>query len=258
MEPLRIISFSFLALVTLLTTGCITTTIRNFSMTASEAPEVHGANTEQESFSAMWRFTGKVHYNFQEDVDITDDTYKDGSLDDLFSNDDIMVKKSTYRMGGVDLSGKIDFLYKVGWFMCGGGLGYKDGAFLHTTLGANFSHFELGAFLGVYNQYSEMSYEIEKDDETDWGYDSDFNASLFGGGYAGFYLEKLFFNLSVSAYEPNPKIEDIRLSVPTITTGYLTAGYRINRWVEFSVGGIVTYTSEEFNGGVTSGISLYL
>jgi hypothetical protein len=33
---------------------------------------------------------------------------------------------------------------------------------------------------------------------------------------------------------------------------------RINRWVEFSVGGIVTYTSEEFNGGVTSGISLYL
>ena len=78
--------------------------------------------------------------------------------------------------------------------------------------------------------------------------------------YAGLYFDKLFFNLSVSSYRPNPEMEGTDLSVPGIATVYLTTGYRLNRWFEVSVGGIATYIDAPngYNGGVTSGISLYL
>ena len=78
--------------------------------------------------------------------------------------------------------------------------------------------------------------------------------------YAGLYFDNLFFNLSVSSYEPNPKIEDSDLNVPGIATAYLTIGYRFTQQFEFSIGGIATIVDAPAgtNVGVTSGISLYL
>ena len=173
-------------------------------------------------------------------------------------------------MGGLDFSGKGDFLYKASNFVIGAGLGYKDGFFSHLTMGANYSHFEFGVFLGGYNQYIDMQYSGDKgedcgDSDSDCSNFShsgtDFAGSFFGGFYTGFYLEKFFTNLSVSTYSPNPKIEGINLDVPRITTAYLTIGYRLNRWLEFSVGGIATFIdTSEGNSypGVTGGVSIYL
>lgn len=257
------------ALTALLNTGCVTTQIHKFRMTASEAPEVHGANTNQKQNSSVWRFTGKVNYNYEEKVNISEDIYETADLDRLFEKE-IKFKDAAYEMGGLDFSGKIDYLYKGKSFVVGGGLGYKDGLFSHLTMGANFTHFEFGTFIGTYSQYSDLEYwgETGEDCGDDDGecktigdHTSRFNASFFAGLYAGFYFDKLFFNLSVSSYGPNSEIEGIHLDTPGIATGYLTAGYRLNRWLEFSVGGVFTYigTSDwHDNVGVTGGISLYL
>ena len=262
-------SFILCIIFALFCTGCVTTNVHKFRMTASEAPEVHGANTRQASHSSLWRFTGKINYNAEKNVNITKDVSEAPDLDRLFDVP-IKFKDASYKMGGLDFSGKGDFLYKASNFVIGGGLGYKDGFFSHLTMGANYSHFEFGVFLGGYNQYIDMQYSGDKgedcgDSDSDCSNFShsgtDFAGSFFGGFYTGFYLEKFFTNLSVSTYSPNPKIEGTNLDVPRITTAYLTIGYRLNRWLEFSVGGIATFIgTSEGNSypGVTGGVSIYL
>lgn len=263
-------SFILCFIFALLSTGCVTTNVHKFRMTASESPEVHGFNTYQKDNTGSWRFTGKVNYNSEKNVDITKNTSESASLDNLFNTDKKNFKSAKYEMGGVDFSGAIEYLYKGSGYVIGGGLGYKDGIFSHLTVGANFSHFEFGSFIGIYNQFNDIEYQGETGEDcgnsegscetfSDSYYSQ--NTSLFAGMYAGFYFDKLFFNLSISSYDPNVKIKDFNLDVPGIATAYLTAGYRFNRWVEFSVGGIVTHigTSDgQDNVGVTSGISFYL
>ena len=262
-------SFILCIIFTLLSTGCVTTHVHKFRMTASEAPEVHGANTQQDPHSSSWRFTGKVNYNAEKNIIISDDISESPGLDKLFDKK-AEFKSAKYEMGGVDFSGKVDYLHKTSAFVIGGGLGYKDGLFSHLTIGANFSHFEFGGFLGVYALYSNIEYWGESGEdcgESD-GVCETFSEnnyytymSVFGGMYAGLYFDKLFFNLSVSSYKPNPELEGTDLNVPGITSAYLTIGYRLNRWLEVSVGGIATYigTSEGSSyPGVTGGVSIYL
>ena len=264
------VSFVVSMLFALVSTGCVTTNIHKFRMTVSESPEVHGANIKQEAHSGSWRFSGNVNYNFEKNVNITENTSESKDLDE-FLNDLAVLKRTKfqsakYKMGGVDFSGKVDYLYKARGFVIGGGLGYKDGMISHLTIGANFSHFEFGSFIGVYCLHSDIEYWGETSEGSDGvsvtfkDHNDQTNTSIFAGMYAGLYFDKLFFNLSVSSYKPNPKMKEIDLRVPGIATVYLTTGYRLNRWFEFSVGGIATYIDAPngFNGGVTSGISLYL
>ena len=261
-------SFAFCIIFALLSTGCVTTNVHKFRMTVSEAPEVHGANTEQKAHSGSWRFTGKVYHNAKKNVDITGNTSESASLDKLFDKK-AEFKSASYEMGGDDFSGKVEYLRKTRGFVFGGGLGYKDGLFTHVTLGANFSHFEFGGFFGTYALYSNVEYWGETgeecgDSDSECSFFSDHSyhtyLSIFAGMYAGLYFDNLFFNLSVSSYEPNPKIEDSDLNVPGIATAYLTIGYRFTQQFEFSIGGIATIVDAPAgtNVGVTSGISLYL
>lgn len=259
-------------LFALVSTGCVSTYVHKFRMTASEAPEVHGANTYQMPHSSSWRITGKVNANQKKNVDITEESsvYKD--LSHLFENYEDF-SHATYAMGGIDFTGKIDYLYKIDNLILGMGVGYKDGVYHHFTLGYNFFNFEFGGFIGGFHQYSDLEYDGQSCEDVSF-YDDKycrpfedhhyrFNSSIMGGMFAGVYFDRLFFNYSMSMYKPSPIIEsreDYDLSVPTIMTNYFTTGYRFNRWIEFSVGGIATYVEgvSAWNLGFTGGISLYL
>ena len=104
-------------------------------MTASEAPEVHGANTCQTPHSASWRVTGKVNVNDKKDVDISEKVSRTGGIDDVFDGKYYSFGSAIYEMGGIDFTGKIDFLYKADFLVIGSGVGYKDGVFHHFTMG---------------------------------------------------------------------------------------------------------------------------
>lgn len=254
----------------LVSTGCVTTNLHRFRMSASEAPEVHGGNTNLKPKSNNWRFTGKVNYNYEKNVNISEDIHWSKSLEEMFDGDDLESSDAAYKMGGLDFAGKIDYLYKSNYFVFGLGAGYKDGLFNHVTLGWNFPHIEFGAFTGVYYQYSDLQYygEVVTDDCEDDGncqkisdHHSEFNTSFFAGTYVGFYIDKFFANYSVSFYTPNPDIDGKTLSVPTITSHYFTIGYRLNDWIEISAGGIITIIDVSDwgdNFGYTGGISFYL
>ncbi len=253
------------ALTALLTTGCVTTQLHKFRMTVSEAPEVHGANTNQKQNSSVWRFTGKVNYNYEEKVNISKDIHWNKSLEELFDGDDLESSDAAYKMGGLDFAGKFEFLYKANYSVFGLGAGYKDGFINHILLGCNFSHIEFGAFLGIYNQFSDLQYsgEVVSDDDnykTIRENDSQIYTSFFAGAYAGFYIDKFFVNYSVSFYTPNPEINGKALSVPTITSHYFTVGYRLTDLIEISAGGIFTDidTDGGATGGYTGGVSFYL
>ncbi len=261
------IAYALCIAAALVNTGCITTQLHKFRMTASEAPEVHGANTNQKQNSSVWRFTGKVNYNYEEKVDISEDIYWNKSLEELFDGDNLESSDAAYKMGGLDFAGKIEFLYKANYSVFGLGAGIKDGLFNHILLGLNFSHFEFGVFAGIYNQYSDLEYSgkvvSDSDDGDDYKTirenDSQINTSFFAGAYAGIYLEKLFFNYSVSFYTPNPEINGKDLSVPTITSHYFTVGYRLTDLIEISAGGIFTdIDTDGGTGGYTAGVSFYL
>ena len=252
----------------LVSTGCVTTNLHRFRMTASEAPEVHGANTNLKPKSNNWRFTGKVNYNYEKKVDISENFHWNKTLDELFDGEKIESSDAAYKMGGLDFTGKIDYLYKSNYFVFGLGAGYKDGLFNHVTFGWSFSHIEFGVFTGIYYQYSDLQYygEVVTSDCEDEGdcqkisdHNSELNTSVFGGAYAGIYLDKLFFNYSVSTYTPNPQISGKGLNIPSITSHYFTVGYRFNDWLEITAGGIFTDIDDAgTNGGYTGGVSFYL
>lgn len=253
----------------LVSTGCVTTQIHKFRMTVSEAPEVHGANTNQKQNSGTWRFTGKVNYNYEAKEIISEDIHRPMDFDEMFDGDKLKFDDAAYKMGGLDFTAKVDYLRKTEYFVYGLGAGYKDGFFNHLLFGWNFSHFEFGGFAGLYTQFNEVEYEgVVIDDDEDGTTqkihekDNHTGTSFFAGAYAGLYLEKLFFNYSVSTYLP-PTItiaNKLELNVPRITSHYFTVGYRINQWVEITAGGIFTDidTDGGANGGYTAGVSLYL
>lgn len=252
--------FITLAFIYLTVTGCTGdyTKIHSLDMTVSEAPEVHGANTSLAPHSAAWRFTGKVNYNPNEEIY---DTLKTkGERTDV-----------TYKMGGTDFSGKIDFLYKLDGFIFGTGLGYKDGFYHHFTLGTNLKHFEFGIFFGLFHQYSDIDYqgskchyslflfnEKEEECESFTEDQSDFYTTYLLGAYAGLIFDDLFLNYSVSTYKPNILIEEHSPKLIKVVTQYITLGYRISKWFELSAGSSITYTTTpHWYYGWTGGISFY-
>lgn len=260
-------------LFALISTGCVNTYVHKFRMVTSESPEVHGSNTYQTPHSSMWRVSGTVNANNKKHVDVTEHSSVYKSLDHIFDSYEDF-SSATYKMGGIDFTGKIDYLYKVDHLILGTGVGYKDGVYHHFTLGFNFLNFEFGGFLGGFHQYSDLEYDGQTCGDG-WDGDEDecrsfaehhyrFNNNVFAGLFAGFYLDKLFFNYSVSSYKPRPEIEGhddtYDLSVPGIATNYFTVGYRFNHWVEVSFGGILTYIGEvsKWNYGFNGGVSLYL
>ncbi len=259
--------FACLLFIPFFLMGCSVTRVYDFSMTASEAPEVHGANAEQKPHSSSWRFSGKVYKSVHENVVIREGLYSNGKEYEW-----------RYEIGGNDFSGKADWFYKSRHFMIGTGVGYKDGLYHHGTVGVNTSHMELGAFLGLFHQYSDLEYTLENC-ETGWyedeydqlSYDpvragcnssSDhhyrFSTSPFMGAFWALYFSKFYLNYNVSFYTPEPDVEGESLNVPSITSNYLNVGYRITRWLDYSVGAILTATDGNLIWGVSSGISFYL
>lgn len=257
--------FIAFSLACLFSAGCSDsyTKLHSLKVTVSEAPEVHGTNTSQKPHSASFRFTGKVNSN------------RPNTTHEQISNEIHGKTYSTdvyYKLGGIDLSGKFDFFYKVDNFFFGSGVGYKDGVYHHFTTGVNLEHFELGIFLGLYHQYSDLEYESSKcefvvhifseNEETCESYGDHhyrLNNSPFMGAFTGIMLDKMFFNYSVSVYSPNIEIDDYTLDAAIITSNYFTLGYRFNKWVEISGGAIITYLDTPlWYYGVTVGASLYL
>ena len=260
MQFRQTIPLALCILFALISTGCVNTHIQKFRMTASESPEVHGANTFQTQHSASWRITGQINANTDKQIDISNKISNTNDLDDLFDSDDYTFKNASYKMGGIDFTGKIDFLYKRNYLVFGAGAGYKDGIYHHFTIGANYSHFEFGAFIGGFHQYSDLEYSGYKDDSIYVGdHHKRCNNNIFAGAYTGFYFDGFFFNYSASTYKPSPKIEDESISVPGIFSNYFTIGYRFNQLVEVSFGGIATFIdTPTWNFGITSGITIYL
>ena len=209
--------------------------------------------------SASWRLTGKVNTSSKDEI--TDQVTSRGNSANV-----------TYKLGGTDFSGKIDFLYKVDGFIFGSGLGFKDGIYHHFTLGTNLRNFEFGAFFGFYHQYDKIEYEASRceyeyhlfspTDETCSSsfYESvyRFNTAPFIGAYAGLIIDKFFINYSVSVYSPSVNIEENAPTLAAIATQYLTAGIRINKWIELSAGSTMTYMdTPHWHYGFTGGISFY-
>ena len=250
-------------LSTLFFLGCegYHTKIHTLDMTVAEAPEVHGANTNQDSHSASWRITGKINSVQKKEVKETTKRNNEHSENTYI----------TYKTGGIDFSGKADFLYKVDGFFFGSGLGYRDGIYHHFTLGANLQHVEFGLFFGLYHQYIEMDYNatkcdyeydlfIQKTEECEAYKDNqqDYFTSPFIGAFASIYIDKFFISYSASLYSPRVKIEEHSLDLAAITTQYITAGIRINRWIELSAGASITYiNTPQWYYGFTGGISIY-
>ena len=250
-------------LSTLFFLGCegYHTKLHTLDMTVAEAPEVHGANTNQAPHSASWRFTGKINSVHKEEVQET--TKRNNQYSE---NTNI-----TYKIGGIDFSGKADFLYKVDGFIFESGLGYKDGIYHHVSFGANLQYFEFGIFLGLYHHYVEMDYNASRCEydyyifsdndekcETYSDNQSDFFTSPFIGAFASIYIDKFFINYSASIYSPRVKIKENKPNLATITTQYITAGIRINRWIELSAGASITYiNTPHWYYGFTGGLSFY-
>jgi len=228
-------------------------------MTASEAPEVHGANTYQQQHSASWRVTGKINSNTRRDVKITAEpfrTKKEGAEADWL-----------YKMGGVEFTGKVDFLYKADRAILGTGVGYNNGIYHHFSFGGNFSHVEFGFFIGLYHQYFDADYVGEhcevvlfSDDKCD-SFSNESHGlytTVFGGGFAGLILGDFFLNYSLSIYVPSPTIEDSSPGLSGIYSNYFTMGYRFH-FVELSAGLVATFIDEGFvNYGFTGGLTFYL
>ena len=243
--------------------GCETyhTKIHSLETTISEAPEVHGANTSQQPHSAAWRFSGKINSNSREDVG--DFVRGSSHIED---NTNV-----TYKLGGMDFSAKVDFLYKLDGFIFGTGIGFKDGVYHHFSLGANLQYVEFGMFLGFFHQYHNAYYNVSKcqtiihlfkESEEDCDSFNDerniFTISPFMGAYAGIMIHDFFINYSVSVYKPSIDIENNSLDLAAITTQYITLGYRINKYFELSAGAVINYKNiPHWNYGWTSGISFY-
>ena len=252
-----------LVLSTLLFIGCngYHTKFHTLDLTVSEAPEVHGANTYQVPHSASWRFTGKINSVPTEDVKESPKRFQK-----YFENTDII-----YKIGGTDFSGKADFLYKIDGFFFGTGVGYKDGIFHHFSFGTNLQHIELGLFFGLYHQYIAIDYEAsrceyeyhifsDKEEKCEAYSESQygFSTSPFIGAFASIFIDKFFINYSASLYSPHVQIEKKEPNLATITTQYITAGFRMNKWLELSAGASISYINRpHWYYGFTGGISFY-
>ena len=250
-------------------TGCVSssTRINRLKVSISEAPEVHGMNTNFSTHSSMLRINGKMNVSKHKDMSYSSD------------------EKEEYKMGGVNIAGKLDYLYKTNTFMLGMGVAIDNGLYHHFTLGWNFSHFEFGGFLGLFHQFSDIQYSGEKctatkkqnvsiDGSVLWREDvctsytpfgrntSDFNTNLFVGTFAGIFIDKYFFNYSLSFYSPDIKIEDEIYDLPSITSHYFTLGYRLNKKFEFSAGAVLTkadyYRHPKWLYGIIGSVSYYL
>jgi hypothetical protein len=252
----------FCSLFALVSTGCINTHFQKLHTTASEAPEVHGGNTSLQPHSASWRVTGKISSATRKDVEITPEVSKSRDKSKEGVEADWL-----YKMGGVEFTGKADFLYKANGPILGTGVGYNNGIYHHFLFGANFSHVEYGLFIGLYHHYSDVEYEGEhcelfifSDDKCD-SFSNESHGlytTVFGGGFAGLILGDFFLNYSLSIYVPSPTIEDSSPGLSGIYSNYFTMGYRFH-FVELSAGLVATFIDEGFvNYGFTGGLTFYL
>ena len=260
--------FIITAFSVLFFTGCVSssTHIDKLKVSTSEAPEVHGMNTNLNSHSSMLRINGKMNISKHKDVNLSKN------------------EEEVYEMGGIDIAGKFDYLYKKNTVVIGFGLGLDDGLYHHFTLGWNFSHFEFGGFLGFFHQYRDIQYSGKKcsatkkqnvsiDGSVLWKEDvctsytpfdkhkSEFNTNLFIGTFAGVFIDKYFFNYSLSYYSPSIEIEGEGYDLPSVTSHYFTLGYKFNKKIEFSVGVVSTkvdYRYAKRQYGITGSVSYYL
>lgn len=263
---------SMFILSTLALMGCTISNTRphidKVNVSASDAPEVHGLNTNGNPHSAMLRVNGKIGYSKQKDENVK----PSGSY------------KLWYEMGGVDVAGKMDALYKIDHFVIGGGFGIDDGIFYHFTSGWNFSHFELGAFLGIFNQLYNVQYSGKKCEATktrDISLDGlvlgseeyctsytpfeedkyKFGFDPFLGVFAGTFIDKFFVNYSLSFYTSYLKIESKSLDMPLVISHYFNLGYRFNKKFDFSIGTVLTKADSkksEWVYGINAGVSYFL
>ena len=228
---------------------------RILNATVSDAPEVHGSNTTQEPYSSMWRVSGKVI------------GAKEEKIDD---------KERTYEIGGVEGSGKIDYLHKSGTLIFGAGLGYDDGLYYHLTLGWNFRDFEFGFFTG-HILFRDIKYSGEKCVETEknnvtidgavfWSRtvcasyepfekeEIKYVEDLFLGGFVGIIIGKSFLNYSFS-------IEGFDIVDTPILSHYISMGYRFGDFIELSLGTVLTNVGSLESGyvyGITGTVGFYL
>ncbi len=242
--------------------------INKVSVSAPDAPEVHGLNANGAPHSAMFRINGKIGFSKQKDVNVKSDG--DYGL--------------WYEMGGVNVAGKLDALYKINHFLLGGGLGIDDGIYYHFTSGWNFSRFELGTFLGIYNPLYHVQYSGEKCTATEKAKNSilglfsvseerctshapleedkyEFGFNPFLGVFAGTFIDKFFVNYSLSFYTSYLEIESKSLDMPIVISHYFNLGYRFNKKFDFSIGTVLTKADSkksEWVYGINAGISYFL
>ena len=253
----------------LLFIGCATSNtgprIHKVSVSTSDAPEVHGLNGNTNPHSAMMRINGKMNFSKHKDVNV-----KTKKKYDVW-----------YEMGGVEFVGKMDALYKINHFALGGGFGIDDGLFYHFTSEWNFSHFEVGSFVGLFHQADEIKYSEEKCEsvkQRDIGIDglvfwseeycssytpyedekTEFSLDPFLGVFVGAFIDKFFVNYSLSLYFRQIKVEDKSIDIPYVMSHYFNLGYRFHELFDVSIGTVLTQTDSKksellygFNGSVS-------
>lgn len=250
--------------------GCMATSTRinKLKVSTSDAPEVHGYNTNLAVHSDVLKINGKINISSRENVSIS------------------KKENEEYEMGGIKVAGKLDYLHKINTLILGLGLGIDDGIYHHFTLGWNFTHFEFGGFIGSFHQYGNVQYDVERCIATEkqnttldgivlWSNDvctsyipynknkSEFNSDLFIGLFAGVFIDDFFYNYSLSYYYRDIDIEGERHRLAAVTSHYFTIGYKLNEQFEFTVGGVVTEIGDKvpkrhigFNGSVSYNLKL--
>lgn len=233
---------------------------RILNATVSDAPEVHGSNTTQEPYSSMWRVSGKVIGAKEEKVNDRD---------------------RTYEVGGIEGTGKIDYLHKSGTFMFGAGLGATMmDLYYHLTLGWNlgwnFRAVEFGFFAG-HRLFHDVKYSGEKcvaTKEKEYTFVGDvfwretvcasyepfekeevkYVGDLFFGGFVGIIIGKSFLNYSLSE-------ERFDIVDTAIRSHYISVGHKFGDLVELSLGIVLTNVGSLESGyvyGITGTVGFYL
>jgi hypothetical protein len=260
-----------IAAISLFVIGCTQTRISSFVAEVSEAPEVHGFNTYQEPHTTAIRVSGMLNFDSKEDVnvDAKHQDWADSKTNENHYQVTTINTRGVYKIGGIDVEGKLDFLAKAGLATIGFGIGINDGIYHHLTLGINSRYLDIGAFAGLYHHHGNLKYNgsecstITTCDPEDWdgfhGDKTEYKISFLGGFYAGLILGDAFFNYSLSTYTPNIDAHGEGLTVPAIYSHYFTLGYRINRYIEINGGTVGSYIEDigHWHWAGRTGLSFY-
>ena len=219
--------------------GCTHTSVSSFNIQASESPEVYGVNRNLEDHTSTLRAFGSFK------IDPKENLRASGSYTDWVQDSILKIKSydvsGVYRMGGPEFTGGLEWYHKAKYALCGFGVAYNDGIAHHLTFGLNYSHFELGTFIGLFHQMSK----------------SKFRTSLFFGTYGSVYVGDAFFAYSLSSYSPHIEAE-ASVSADAITTHYFTLGYHITKSIEATAGAVASNVGTQWHWGGAMGVGYYL